>query len=106
MVHARELAFDVFGCVGQLFLDPGDVEKYSTVGTATPFLDFPNDAARDVIPGQQLGRPPRVFISLAISPAFFRIVTSLVFVGFGSVATHEAVALPVAKDASLPAHAF
>src|SRR5262249_20085742 len=44
--------------------------------------------------------------SLAISPAFFRIVSSLVFIGVGNVAKHEALALFVDKDASLAAHAF
>ncbi len=52
MIHARQLAFDVFLRVRQSFLDPGNVEEYAAVRSPPPFLDLAHNAARDVIARQ------------------------------------------------------
>src|SRR3989442_13289369 len=65
MVHARQLLLDVFGRVWKFFFDPRDIQEYAPVRTSPPFLDFANDAARDVIARQQLRRTTRLFIALA-----------------------------------------
>src|SRR5207249_6753251 len=52
MIHARQLAFDVFLCVRKLLLDPRNIEKHATVRTPSSFFDFAHDAARDMVPSQ------------------------------------------------------
>ena len=86
VIHARQLALDVLGGVGDLFLDPGDVEKHAAVRAAAAFFDFAHDAARDVIAREQLRRAPRVLVALAIAPAFLCVVGGLRFVVVRDVA--------------------
>ncbi len=38
VIHAGQLLLDVLGRVGQLFLDPGDVQEHAAVRAAAPFL--------------------------------------------------------------------
>jgi hypothetical protein len=70
VIHARQLALDVRGGVREFFLDPRDVEEHAAVRAAASFLDLAHDAARDVIAREQLRRTARVFVALAIAPAF------------------------------------
>src|SRR5205823_3006199 len=56
MIHAGQLPFDVLGRVGDLGLDPGDVEVDAPVWGAAALLYFADDAAGHVIACQQLGR--------------------------------------------------
>ena len=75
-------------------------------GLPRPALHLAVDAARDVIAGQQLGRPSRRLVSLRVAPALFLVVGGLVAIGLGDVVEHEAAALVVEEDASFAAHAF
>ena len=52
VVHARELLLDVLPGVRDMLLDPGDIEKDAAMRAAAAFLDFPHDAAGDMISGQ------------------------------------------------------
>ena len=58
VIHARQLLFDVFLGVRHFFLDPGNVEIHTAVRTAAPGLDFPHNAAGDVIAREQFRRAP------------------------------------------------
>ena len=46
MIHARELLSNMFRGVRKLLLDPRNVEKHASVGTAATGFDFIHDAAR------------------------------------------------------------
>ena len=83
---------DVLGGVRQLLLDPGDVEEDAAVRAAAALLDLADDAARDVVAGEQLGRPARVLVALRVAPAFFLVVRGLAAVVLGDVVEHEAAA--------------
>ena len=58
VVHARQLAPDVRLGVGELFLDPGDVEEDAAVRRSAAGLHLAVDAARHVVAREQLGRTP------------------------------------------------
>ena len=77
MVHARQLLLDVLGGVGQLLLDPRDVEEDAAVRAAAAGLDLAHDAARDVVARQQLGRAARVLVALRVAPALLLVVGGL-----------------------------
>ena len=63
--------------VRELLLDPGDVEEDAAVRAAAAGLDLADDAARDVVARQQLGRTARVLVALRVAPAFFLVVGGL-----------------------------
>ena len=90
----------------QLFLDPGDVEEHPAVRAAPALPDLPDDAAGDVVAGQQFGRPPRFLVSLGVAPALFRIARRRVLVGVGDVVEHEPAPLAVPQDAAFAAHSL
>ena len=73
---------------------------------AAAFLHLADDAAGDVVAGEQLGRPARVLVALGVAPAFLRVVGGLVAVVLGNVVEHEAAALAVAQHAAFAAHAL
>ena len=77
VVHAGELADDVLPRVGQPLLDPGDVEEDAAVRTAPPLAHLAQDAAGDVVAGQQLGRPAGVLVALGVAPPFLFVVGGL-----------------------------
>ena len=106
VVHARQLAADVIRGVRELLLDPRDVEVDAAVRCAAAFADLAHDGARDVIAGEELGRPPGVLVPLGVAPAFLGVVSRLAPVVVGDVVEHEAAPLAVAKDAPLATHAF
>jgi hypothetical protein len=66
MIHARELSLDVLLRVRQPLLDPRDVQIDASVGAAATFLDLADDAARNVVTGEQLRRPARVPVPLRV----------------------------------------
>src|SRR5262249_32377821 len=105
VVHTRQLAFDMLGRIWQLAFDPGNIEKHSAVRTGPSFLDFPHNAAGDVITREQFGGTPGVPISLSVAPTFFFVVGSLALVVVGYGAEHETLPLLICQDASFPAHA-
>ena len=64
------------------------------------------DAAGDMIPRKQFGRPARVFVALRIAPAFLFVVGGLRAIVLRNVVEHKAAALFVLQYAALPAHSF
>ena len=97
---------DVLGGVGELFLDPGNIEEHAAVRAAAAGFDFAHDAAGDVIARQQFRRPAGVLVALRVAPAFFFVVGRLVLVVVGDVVEHESAAVFVAQHAAFAAHAF
>ena len=91
VVHAGQLALDMFGRVGQAFVDPGDVEKNTAMGTAAAFADLALDAAGDVVAGEQFGRAPRILVALGVAPAFLFVIGRRALVERRDVAEHEAL---------------
>src|SRR5262249_9122283 len=106
MVHARQLPDDVLLGFRDLALDPRDVEKDPAVRTASAFSDLTHDASRDVVPRQQLGRPPSVLVALRVTPTFFFAVSGLRPVVIGNITEHEALTFPITQHASIAADAF
>ena len=106
VVHAGELALDVLLGLGDVLLDPGDVEEDAAVRRAAAGFDFAVDAAGDVVAGEEFGRAARVLVALRVAPAFFFVVGGLLFVEVGDVVEHEAAAFAVAQHAAFAAHAF
>ena len=106
MVHGGELAPDVFGRVGDVLLDPCDVQEHSTVRATPAFFDLADDTTCHVIPGQQFRRTAGVPVTGHVAPAFIRIVRGLVYVEVRDVVEHEAAALGVLQDAALAPNAF
>jgi hypothetical protein len=49
MIHARQLALDVFLCVRNPLFDPGNIEINPAMRSSAPFLDLAHDAPRHVI---------------------------------------------------------
>ena len=91
---------------GQLLLDPGDVQQDAAVRRAAAFLDLADDAAGDVVAGEELGRTAGVLVALRVAPAFLRVVGGLAAVVLRDVVEHEAAALVVAQHAAFAAHPF
>ena len=89
-----------------LFLIQAISRKTPPCGLPRPALISLHDAARDVITGQQLRRPARVFVALAIAPAFLLVIGRLRSVVLRDVVKHEAAAFVVRQDAAFAAHAF
>ena len=89
-----------------LFLIQAISRKTPPCGLPRPALISPHDAARHVIAGQQLRRPARVFVALAIAPAFLLVIGRLRFVVLGNIIKHEAATFAVRQDAAFAAHAF
>ena len=106
VVHAGKLLDDVLPGIGQLALDPGDVEKDSPMGTASALANLSQDAASHVIAGEQLGRPPGVLVALGIAPAFFLVVRGLAPIVLGDIVEHEALALRVQQNPPLTPYTF
>src|SRR5262249_38591400 len=101
-----ELPTDVILRIRQLLLNPGDVEKDTTVRAAASLLDFPHDAASHVIAGEQLRRPSRVLVPLGIPPALLRVVRRLSAIVLRDIVEHETAALAVPKHAPFAAYPF
>ena len=76
------------------------------MGAAAALAHLAQDAAGDVVAGEQLGWPPRLGIALRVAPALVLVVRRLVPVEVGDVVEHEAALLAVAQDAALAAHAL
>ncbi len=106
VVHAGELLADVLLRVGQPFLDPGDIEEHAAVRAAPAGFDLPDDAAGDVIAGEELRRAARVAVSLGVPPAFFGVVGRLAAVVLRDVVEHEAAPLAVSEHPSFTAYAL
>ena len=106
VVHARQLAFDVFGRSGHFLLDPGNVQINAAVRAAPSLLELAHNAAGDVVAGQQFRRPASVLVALGVAPAFLLVVSGLVFVIVGDGIEHKPLAILVAKDAAFAAHPF
>jgi hypothetical protein len=104
VVHRRELLLDVLRAVRHARLDPGDVEEHAAVRAPAALADLLHDLARDVIAGEELGRPPRVLVPLGVLPPLLFGVGRLAFVVVGDVVEHEALAVLVAQDAAFAAH--
>src|SRR5262249_39599883 len=106
VVHAGQLLLDALLGVGEPLADPGDVEVDAAVGAAPPGLQLADDAARHVIPGQQLRRAAGALAPLRVAPALLVVVRRLGLVGLGDVVVHETAAVLVQQDAALPPHAL
>src|SRR5262245_24361636 len=106
VIHAGQFLLDVLRSVGQLLLDPGDVEVDAAVGAAASLFDFADDAAGDVVAREQFRRAVGGLVSLAVTPTFLFVLGGLRFVVVGNVLEHEAFALVVDEDAALAANAF
>src|SRR5262245_40636488 len=106
VIHAGQFLLDVLRSVGQLLLDPGDVEVDAAVGAAASLFDFADDAAGDVVAREQFRRAVGGLVSLAVTPTFLFVLGGLRFVVVGDVLEHEAFALVVDEDAALAANAF
>src|SRR3954464_12450668 len=106
VVHARKFFADMLFAIGELAAYPRDVEKHSSVRAAPAFAHFFHDRARDVIPGEQLGRATRILVALGVSPAFFFVVRSLVSIVLGNVGEYESATFLVDENPAFAAHAF
>src|SRR6185369_3417821 len=100
------LPLDVLLGMGQLLFDPGDVEIHAAVRRASPALHFAVDAARDVIPRQQLRRTAGVLVALGVAPALLGVGSCLRFVVVGDVVEHESTAFTVLQNAALASNTF
>src|SRR5688572_22187923 len=89
VVHARKLFNDVLPRVGDSLPDPGDVEEDTTVWAPPPFAHFAQDAAGDVVAGQQLGGPPGALVALGIAPPLLLAVCCLAAIILGDIVEHE-----------------
>ena len=69
-------------------------------------LDLADDAAGDVIAGEQLGRTPGALVALGVAPALLGIGGGLRLVVVGNVVEHESTALGVLQHAAFAAHAL
>ena len=106
VVHAGQLAFDMFCGFGNMLLNPRNIQKHAAMGTSPPCLHLTIDAAGYVVPREQLRRTPGVLIALRVAPAFFFGICGLRFVKVRNVIEHEALAFAVAKHTAFPAHAL
>src|SRR5207249_2321417 len=106
VIHARQLLLDVLRRIGNLLLDPGDVEVDAAVRTAAACLDFAHDAAGDVVAREEFRGALGVAVALTIAPAFFGVLGGLVLIVVGDVVVHELLTLVVEQDAAFAAHAF
>ena len=106
VVHAGQLALDVFRSTGKFLLDPRNVQEDTAMRASPPFLDFPHDAARHVVTGQQFRGPPCILVTLGVPPTFLLVVGRLVAVCRRDVAEHETLAQRVTQDAALAPHSF
>src|SRR5262249_26294710 len=97
---------DVLRSVGDLGLDPLDIEIDAAVRAAAAFADLAQDAAGDVIARQQFGGTVGVLVPLAVTPAFLGVLGGLVLVQVGDVLVHELFPLVVEEDAALAARPF
>src|SRR5262245_54092193 len=66
MVHARELLLDHLRGVGDLSLDPRNVEEHAAVGAAAALADLSDDAASNMISREQLRRSAGRLVTLSI----------------------------------------
>ncbi len=69
-------------------------------------LDLPDDAAGDVVAGEELGRAAGVLVPLRVAPPLLGIVGGLAAVVLGDVVEHEAAPLAVAEHPAFTADAF
>ena len=51
VIHARQLAFDVFRRIWHFLFDPRDIEKHAAMRTSPALFDLAHDATRHVITG-------------------------------------------------------
>src|SRR5262249_48985860 len=87
-------------------LDPGDVQEDAAVRAAAALADLAEDAAGDVVAGQQLGGAVGVPVALAVAPALLGVLRRLVAVRLRGVAVPSILALAVEQDAALAADAL
>ena len=76
------------------------------VRTPPPFAHLAQDAAGDVVAGQQLGRTARVLVALGVAPPLLVGVGGLAPVVLRDVVEHEAAAVAVPEHAALAPHAL
>ena len=106
VIHAGQLALDVFFGFGQALFYPRDVEIDAAVGCAASGFDFAIDAAGNVVASKELRRAAGVLIALRVAPAFVFVVRGLSLVVVGDIVEHEAAAFAVAEHTAFAAHAF
>src|SRR5262245_37985086 len=106
VIHAWQLALDMFGGVGQLFFDPGNIQIDTAMRTSASLLNLTHNATRHVITCQQFGRPASALVPLAVFPSFQFVIGRLRFVGVRNVAEHESLAEAVAENTAFAAYAF
>src|SRR4029078_3857835 len=92
--------------IGQLPLDPGDVEKDSTMRTASTLPNFPQNASGHVIAGEQLRRPPGGLVTLGVAPPFFLVVRGLAPVVLRNVTEHAPFPLAVQQHSTFAPDTF
>ena len=106
VVHARQLAPRMCASPpGSFSLIHADVEEHAAVRQSAACLDLADDAAGDVIAGQQLGRAPGALVALRVAPALLGIRRRLRLVVVRDVVEHESTALGVLQHAALAAFA-
>src|SRR6516165_4014943 len=96
----------MLGSVGYFGLDPRDVEPDTAVRSTAALAHLAQDAAGDVIAREQFGGPLGILVALAVAPAFFRVLCSLILVHLRDVPEHETFAFVVDQDAAFAAHAL
>ena len=106
VVHAGQLALDVFGATRNTVFDPGNVEEHAAVWATAALSHLAQDAARYVVAGQQFGWAPRLSVALRVPPAFLLVIRGRRPVRFRDVVEHESVTLAVAKHSTLAAYSF
>ena len=99
VVHGGELLLDVVG--GPV---ARDVEEGAAVGAAPSLFHLVEDGACHHVAGQQLRRPARLHVPAHPAVRLFLGIGRLRGEARGDVVEHEALALGVAKVASLTAH--
>src|SRR5262249_39984764 len=106
VIHTRQLSLYLLGGFRNALFDPGDIEKDPAVRASTTFSDFADNAAGNVVSGQELRRPPSVLVALRVFPALFFGVGSLAAIILGNIVKHEPAALFICQDAALAADAL
>src|SRR4051794_25005463 len=96
VIHARQLLFDVFRCVRDFLFNPGNIEKYASMRTASAGSNFVHDTARDVISSEKFRRTARILVALSVAPSFLRIIGGLRFIVFWDFREHKTLAMFVA----------
>src|SRR5206468_1708779 len=86
------------------------LEEDAAVRTAATLADLADDAAGDVVAGQQFRRPPRILplilFAQHVEETLFLVLGRLRFVVIRDVAKHESATGAVAQHAAFAANAF